>query len=175
MTSTPKEPPEQSAPRVVAAFFVEFLPHVQKEYELLVKGGEGPLKISLPDLQLETLIFGLHCLDRAVFAHFGFEYRAVFMDHAFGAACDAFAAVLPDDLGGPFVELFDKQCQARQQEYGAMRLLPAEDGALKGVLCWEFANRICASAGVSEPLVLKVMIEQANSILGMMNKIAQTL
>ncbi len=175
MSERPKEPPEQSAPRIVGMFFVEFLPQVKNEYELLEKASDEPLAMSLPDLQIETLIFGLHCLDRAVLAHWGGEYRNVFMDHAFGAACDDFAVALEDDLREPFVELFSKQCRARQQEYGEMRILPGEDGAMKGVLDWEFAKRICFGAGVEIPEVLMVFVEEAAAIFLMMNKIAQTL
>jgi len=175
MTKSPRESPAQAAPRIVGTFLAEWIPGAQKELELLVIGGEGPLKISLFDLQMETLIFGLHCLDRAVSAHFGDEYRTAFMNHAFGFACDAFASTLPANLGDDFVERFDKHCRERHREYSAMTLLPAEGAGLKGELCWEFAKRICLSAGVDEPLVFKVMLEDANAILGMMIKVAQTL
>ena len=117
MSNLPKEPPEQFAPRIVAMFFVEYLPGVKNDYQLLKKAADGPLQISLPDLQMETLIFALHCLDRAVFAQWGAEYRAVFMDHAFATAHDAFAKALADDLREPFLSLFDKHSQARQREY----------------------------------------------------------
>ena len=160
---------------MIAIFFAEYLPGVEKEFELLVRAGEGPLKISLFDLQMETLIFGLHCLDRAVFAQFGDEYRTAFMDQASAFACDAFALALPADLGGDFVERFDKHRRARQQEYGVMKLIPAEGAGPNGVLCWEFAKRVCLSAGVEEPLAFKVMLEDAYAILGMMMKVAQTL
>jgi hypothetical protein len=160
---------------VIAIFFAEYLPGVEKEFELLVRAGEGPLRISLFDLQMETLIFGLHCLDRAILAQFGDEYRTAFMDQAFGFACDAFASALPADLAGDFVERFDKHCRERHQEYSAMKLLPAEGAGPKGVLCWEFAKRVCLSAGVEEPFAFKVMLEDANDIFTMMNRIAQTL
>lgn len=175
MPERPKEPPEQSAPRIVGMFFAEFLPQVKNEYELLEKARDEPLAMSLPDLQIETLIFGLHCLDRAVFAHWGEEYRDAFMDHAFGAACDAFVDALEDDLREPFLELFSKRCHARHEEYGEMKISPGEDGALRGVLGWEFAKRICFGAGVEIPEVLMVFVEEAAAIFSMMNKIAQTL
>ena len=56
-----------------------------------------------------------------------------------------------------------------------MKLLPSEGAGPKGELCWEFAKRICLSAGVDEPLVFKVMLEDANAILGMMMRIAETI
>ena len=175
MTERPKESAEEAAPRVIGIFFAEYLPGVEKEFELLARAGEGPLKISLFDLQMETLVFGLHCLDRAIFAQFGDEYRTAFMDQAFGFACDAFASGLPADLAGDFVERFDKHCWARHQEYGAMKLLPAEGAGPKGVLCWEYAKRICRAAGVEEPLAFKTTVEEAHAILGMMTNVAQTL
>jgi hypothetical protein len=175
MTQAPKESPTEAAPRIVGMFLAEWIPGVQKEFELLVMAGEGPLKISLFDLQMETLIFGLHCLDRAIFAQFGDEYRTVFMDQAFGFACDAFSSALPANLGADFVERFDKHCRERHKEYGAMKLLPAEGAGPNGGLCWEFAKRICLLAGVEEPLAFKVMLENAYAILGMMMKVAQTL
>jgi hypothetical protein len=56
-----------------------------------------------------------------------------------------------------------------------MKLLPAESAGPKGNLCWEFAQHVCLSAGVEEPLAFKVMLDDANAILGMMMKAAQTL
>ena len=175
MTTLTREPPEESAPRIVATFFVEYLPGVRSEYELLEKAADEPLKISLADLQMETLIFALHCLDRAVFAHCGARYRAAFMDHAFDTAYYGFAQVLAEDLREPFLTLFERDCQSRQREYGAMKLLPGDDGSLKDVLCWEYAKRICLTAGVREPLALKAMLGGANGMREMMDKIAGTL
>lgn len=176
MTANSKfSPPEQVAPPIVAAFFTEFIPNVKNEYELLEKANADSPKISLPDLQMETLIFGLHCLDRAVFAHCGATYRDAFMDCAFATACEAFASALPDHSRGRFLECFKEHCHTRRREYGGMRLLPGEDGALKDVLSYEYAKRICVDAGVHNMAVHLVMLENANAILTMMNKIAQTL
>jgi hypothetical protein len=168
-------PPEQAAPPIVATFFVEFLPNVKNEYALLEQASDGPLKISLPDLQMETLIFALHCLDRSIFAHWGPEYRAAFMDYAFGTACELFSDTLPDHAREPFLGWFENRCKVRQSEYGAMTLLPGVDGGLKNVLSWEFGKRICFGAGVDIPEVVLVMAEGANDIFMMMNKIAESL
>lgn len=171
----PSTPPEQAGPRIIATFFVEFIPSVSNEYELLEKASGGPLKISLPELQMEVLIFGLHCLDRAVFAHCGAEYRDAFMDHAFGTACEAFATALPDHAREQFLGYFDELCQTRQREYGKMKLFPVDNVAFKDVLSWEFGKRICIDAGVENPVALKAMFDEAIAIFKMMNKIAQTL
>jgi hypothetical protein len=171
----PKSPPEEAGPRIIANFITEYLSGVKNDYELLQKACDGPPKISLPDLQLETLVFGLHCLDRAVLAHWGPEYRAVFMDHAFAFACDSFAAVLPEHAREHFLKYFDELCQTRQREYGEMKLFPGNDGAFKGVLAWEFGKRICFDADAYESIVLMEMVNGARSIFMMMNKIAQTL
>ena len=168
-------PPEQAAPPVIAAFFTEYIPGVQNDYELLEKASEGPLKIGLPDLQMETLIFGLHCLDRAVFAQYGAAYRAAFMDSALTTASEAFAAVLPDRLRDHFLDHFENRYNTRQLEYGKLKLLPNSGQGLKGVLSYEHGKRICFDAGVSDPEVVAVMVEGANSILAMMMKIAKTL
>ncbi len=175
MTGVPKESPAQAAPRIVGMFLTEWIPGVQKELELLVISGEGPLKISLFDLQMETLIFGLHCLDRAVFALYGADYRADFMDCALAAASEFFSLALPNNTRELFLGSFQKHYNTRQGEYGAMKLLPSEGDGPKGELCWEFAKRTCLSASVDEPLVFKVMLEDANAILGMMMRVAQTL
>lgn len=173
--SSQPAPPEQAAPPIVAAFFTEFIPNVKNDYELLEKACESPLKISLPDLQMETLIFGLHCLDRAVFAHYGTEYRDSFMDHAFATACEAFAAVIPDHDRDHFLEWFKEHCHTRQREYAAMKLLPGSEEGPKGVLSYEYGKRICLDAGVYAPEVFVVMVQGANDIFMMMNRIAQTL
>jgi hypothetical protein len=173
--SSQPAPPAQAAPPVVAAFFSEFIPKVKYEYELLEKASDSPLKISLPDLQMETLIFGLHCLDRAVFVHYGAAYRNTFMDYAFATACETFAAVLPDNARDHFIECFKEHCHTRQREYGAMKLLPGSDKGPKGVLSYEYGKRICFDAGVYNPAVVLVMVEEADAIFMMMNNVAQTL
>lgn len=157
------------------AFISEFAAKVDKEYALLEEHGNGPLKTTLFDLQMETLIFGLHCLDRAVFAFWGAEYRAAFMNRAFGFACDAFASVLPESARERFLEGFKKHCDTRQAEYGAMKPLPGKDGAMKNVLAYEFTKRICIDAGVYNPPVQLVLMEWANGIAMMMLEIAEKL
>jgi hypothetical protein len=124
---------------------------------------------------METLIFGLHCLDRAVFAHHGAAYRAAFMDTALATASDAFATVLPDRLRDHFLDHFKDRYNTRQLEYGEMKLMPGDGEGLKGVLSWEFGKRICFDAGVYGPEVVLVMVEGAEGILLMMSRIAQTL
>src|SRR5208337_5000278 len=163
--------PEKAAPQVVAAFFIEFLPGVKNDYELLQKASESPLKLGLPDLQMETLIFGLHCLDRAVFARCGAAYRATFMDSAFATASGAFAAVLPDRIRDHFLDHFKTRCHTRQLEYGEMKLLPGDGEGLKGVLSYEFGKRVCFDAGVYDPEVVMEMVEGAHGIFMMMMKI----
>ena len=152
-------PPEQAAPPIVAAFFTEFIPNVKNDYEILQKASGSPLKLGLPDLQMETLIFGLHCLDRAVFANHGAAYRAAIMDSAFATASEAFVAVLPDRIRDHFLDHFKDRCNTRQLEYGEMKLLPGDGEGLKGVLSYEFGKRICFDAGVYDPEVVSVMVE----------------
>lgn len=157
------------------AFISEFAAKVDKEYTLLEECGDGPLKTNLFDLQMETLIFGLHCLDRAVLAYQGTEYRAAFMNCAFGFACEALAGALPASAREGFLEGFKKHCDTRQVEYGAMDLLPGKDGAMKNVLVYEFTKRICVDAGVYNPPVQLILMEWANGIAKMMLEIAENL
>lgn len=176
MATDPKSAePEQAAPPIVAALFTEFIPNVKSDYGLLEGAGDGPLKISVFDLQMETLIFALHCLDRAVLAHCGAAYRSAFMDTAFASACGAFAVALPNHARDQFIKSFKHHWHTRQREYGEMKLLPSEGEALKGVLAYEYAKRICFDAGVHDPAVVLAMVEGANDIFSMANKIAQTL
>lgn len=171
----PKGPAEQSARSIVAAFFVEFIPGVKNDYELLAEASESPLKIGLPEIQMETLIFGLHCLDRAVFARYGTEYRDAFMDSALAAASRAFCEVLPDSARDRFLERFAFHYRTRQTEYASMRTIPDENGILAGMLTWEYARRICHDAGVENPLAVQVIFENAVELLSMMNRISETL
>jgi hypothetical protein len=163
--------PGKVAPRVVAAFFSEFVCKADKEFGIL---GEHS-NTSLFDFQMEMLIFGLHCLDRAVFAYWGHEYRAAFMNCAFSFACEMFSDVLPESQREIFLEGFKKRCDTRQTEYGAMKALPGEDGAMKNVLAYEFTKRVCVDAGVNNPAVQLALIEWANGISTMMLKIAEGL
>lgn len=171
----PSSPPEQSAQQIIAAFYSEFMPGVENLYELLQTATDIPLKISLPELQLETLIFGLHCLDRTVFAQCGPDYRAVFMDQAYSTACDAYSSLLPDHAREQFVEWFDEHCQMRQREYGTMKLVIENEGELKGVLFWEYSKRIFYDAGLENPVALKAMIKYSSDIFSLMNSISQKL
>jgi len=170
----PITPPEQAGPRIVATFFVEFIPGVENEYELLKKACAGPPKIGLPDLQMETLIFGLHCLDRAVFVIWGADYRNAFMDYALAFAEEAFAAVLPEHIKEHFLEHLRDRYNMRQAEHAAMAPLPEKDASPKGTLFWEYAKYICLEAG-ADPVVLPTFLKEASAIFTMMNKIAQTL
>jgi len=167
--------PEKAAPRFVANFLTEYLPGVKNEYALLEHASDGPLKISLPDLQEETFIFALHCIDRAVFAHWGPEYRDAFMDCAFGIACAGIADVLPDATRDPFLKRFRERSGARHLEYIGMKVLMGDGEGPKGFLPYEFGKRICFDAGVYDPEVVSVMVEGATSIFLMMLKIAEDL
>jgi hypothetical protein len=174
MSSTPKDAPEVGAHKVIAAFFAEFLPGAKNEYGLLQESTSEPLRISLVDFQVEVLLLGLHCLDRDVMAEFGADYRNAFMDSAVTLAADALASVIPEDARDAFLERFEILYNARQREYGAMRL-PVGDNSPKGTLFWEFAKRICLDAGAYSPVALAVMIEEAVSIFGMMVEVTETL
>lgn len=167
--------PEKAAPRIVAAFVTEFVARTEKQYSLLEEHSDGPPKTSLFDFQMEELIYGLHCLDRAVFACWGAEYRAAFMNCAFSFAREMFSNVLPHSGRGRFLDEFKKHCDVRQAEYGAMKMLPGEDGAMKNVLAYEYTKRLCVDAGVYNPPVQIVLMESANEILTMMLGIAEQL
>jgi hypothetical protein len=167
--------PEKAAPQVVAAFVTEFVAKADKEYALLEEHSDGPPKTSLFDFQMEALIYGLHCLDRAVFAYWGAEYRAAFMNCAFSFACEIFSDVLPNSERARFLDGFKKHCDVRQTEYGTMRPLPGEDGAMKNVLAYEYAKRICLDAGVYNPPVQIILTEWAIDVSIMMLKIAKEL
>jgi hypothetical protein len=167
--------PEKAAPQFVADFVTEFVARADKEYALLEEHSDGPPTTSLFNFQIEELIYGLHCLDRAVLAYWGAEYRAAFMNCAFGFACEMFSDVLPDSDRERFLDEFKKLCDIRQTEYGAMKPLPGKDGAMKNVLAYEYTKRICIDAGVYNPPVQFILMECANGILTMMLKIAEEL
>jgi hypothetical protein len=167
--------PEKAAPQVIAAFFTEFVAQADKEYALIEEHSDGPPQTSLFDFQMETLIYGLHCLDRAVFAYWGSEYRDAFMNCAFSFACKMFSDVLPDSEHDRFLDEFKKHCDIRQTEYGTMKPLPSEDGAMKNVLAYEYSKRICIEAGVYNPPVQLVLMEWATDVSAMMLKIAKQL
>jgi hypothetical protein len=111
--NAPRTPPEEAAQRFVANFFTEFMPGAIREYELLEKATDGPPKLSLLDFQMEELIFCLHCLDRAVFANLGPQYRAVFMDQTLSTTAAAIALVLPEDSAENFIESFREHNNSR--------------------------------------------------------------
>jgi len=167
--------PEKTAPRVVALFLTEYIPGVKKEYALLEQACDGPVKITLPHLQMETLIFALHCLDRAIFAFWGAEYRAVFMDYAFSTACEVLYSAFPEPAKERLAESFERLCATRQREYTALTPLVGKDVDSGNVLAYEFGEKMCFSAGVRNVDVIATMISNAQSILIMMLEIAEDL
>ncbi len=166
--------PETAAPPVIAAFFAEFVANADMKYAVLEEHCDGEPKISLFDFQIEVLIYGLHCLDRAVFAFRGAEYRATFMNYGFAFACEMFSDLLPEPTRERFLERFKEHCEARQAEYGAMRPI-SKDSAMKNVLPYEFSKRLCFDAGVCNPPVQIVLMKWAGGIMTMMLEVAETL
>lgn len=168
--------PESAAPPIVASFISEWVVCSEKEYTLLTEFAEGVPKISLFDFQMETLIYGLHCLDRGVFAYFGDGYRTAFMSEAFAFACGMFAEVLPEPQRQQFLEEFDRHCATRHLEYGVMKPLMAEGtSAMRNVLPYEFSKRLCIDAGVFNPPVQIALMEWSGEIMTTMLKVAGTL
>jgi hypothetical protein len=163
--------PEKAAPPIVATFFEEFVVKADKEYAIL---GEH-CETSLFDFRMEVLVYGLHCLDRAVFTYWGAAYRAAFMNSAFSFACEMFTDELPDAQREIFLEGFKKQCDTRHFEYAAMKPISGEDETMKNLLPWEFTKRVCNDAGVFNPPVHLVLMEWAAGIMTMMLRIAEEL
>ncbi len=168
MANDSKETAEQAAEKTVFFFLSEYIPGVSTNYELLKNSTDEPLKISLADLQAEILVFGLHCLDRAVFSRFGEEYRKAFMDRAFAIARLALASVAPDDHQTSFLAHIDKFYNGRQREYAALNL--PTDQNVKGTLFWEFGRRVCEDAGVYNPVAVMDMVYEGASLFRMMRK-----
>jgi hypothetical protein len=174
-SNIPTTPPERAGPRIVALFFTEFNPSIKNWYEYLEESTQDPLKISLSELQMELLIFGLHCLDRVVLAHWGAQYRAAFMDRALDFVYEKYAAGLPDYASGQLLESFSGHCQMRHREYSTMKPFPTDGGALEGVLTWEFSKLVCINAGADNPAAVAVMDEAARGIFLTLFEVTQTL
>jgi hypothetical protein len=136
---------------------------------------DGPLKINLPDLQMETLIFALHCLDRSVFAFWGQAYRGPFMDCAFGSACEFLCSVIPVETREQFAGSFQRHCATRQIEYASLFPYTDTDGNSGNVLAYEFGEKMCFGAGVRNVDVIAAMVSGAQSIFIMMMEIARDL
>ena len=172
---TTKTPPEEAGTRVVANFCVEFLPGVESDYELLRAACNSEPKISYADLQVEVLVYGLHCLDRVVFSHHGADYRNSFMDSALRALEKvSFAAAARGREGDWPLERLRSYYNERQREYGAMVLLPEKGASPKGTLFWEYAKRICLNSNAAPP-IMTYLLDQASTIFEMMDEIAQGL
>ena len=167
--------PEQAAPKVAAAYFTEFVAKANKEYALLEEHSDGAPKISLVDFQMEVLVYGLHCLDRAVFAFWEADYRAAFMNRAFTFIGDMFSERMTDSNREQFLKGFKSLCDTRQAEYGVMKPIVGEDGIPKNVLPYEFSKRLCIDAEVYNPPVQIVLMEWAGGIMTMMLEIAEEL
>ena len=170
----PKTPPEKAARQIIAAFFTEYLPGVSGEYGLLKEACQGTPGISLPVLQMEVLIFALHCLDRAAYANYGAEYRNFLMGHALAFTEEGFSAACPEHLRKQFLEDCRDLYNARQREYSSMPPLPEKEASPKGTLFWEYAKRVCNDAG-ADPVVIPTLFEGAAAIFMMMNKVVRTL
>ena len=170
---TAKEPPEETGPRTVASFLSEFIPRLTSEYAFLEEASGHQIKMLLWEFQMEVLIFGLHCLQRTVFANCGAEYRKAFMDHALSFALDAFASVIPQNDRERFLAAFEEHYRTRQREYSAM-ILPLAEGSPKGTLFYEYGKRLCFNSGVDNPVAVQLMVEQGFAIFNMMDGIART-
>jgi hypothetical protein len=166
----PTVPPQESSKRIVAAIFTEYFPSVEKDFEQLRTGSTEPLRISLPDFQIEILILALHCLDRAAFAYYGAEYRSAFMDSGVSFAAEAMCEGIPEERRTEFVASFRTHYNQRQAAYGAL-VFPTTDD-LKGTLFWEFGKRICEQTGVHNPVSI---FEMAYAASGMFEVLAETL
>lgn len=169
MGNNSNETAEQAAEKTVFFFLSEYIPGVSINYELLKNSTDELLKISLADLQAEILVFGLHCLDRAVFSRFGEEYRKEFMDRAFAIARLVLASAAPDTHQTSFLAHIDKFYNGRQREYAALNL-PMDEN-VKGTLFWEFGKRVCEDAGVYNPVAVMEMVDEGASLFKMMCKV----
>jgi hypothetical protein len=168
--AVPTVPPEESGKRMVAAFFTEYFSSVEKDFEQLRIGSNEPLRLSLPEFQIEVLILALHCLDRAAFAYYGAEYRSAFMDSAVSFTVELMTDGIPEDRRTEFAAGFRKHYNEQQASYGAL-MFPATD-ELKGTLFWEFGKRICEQSGVYNPVTV---FEMAHAGSGMFEVLAETL
>ncbi len=171
MSNSPKETPEESGERIAFNFLREYIPGTTTEYDYLRKSTNTAPAMSFEHFQMEMLIFGLHCLDRATFAHYGPGYRDAIMNGAFQIARVMLAEGLPEKLQIGFLARLDRLYDLRQQEYGAWKLTTGENP--KGTLFWEFAKRICLDAEVYNPAAVAVLSETASGIFTMMNDVVE--
>ena len=163
MPKHPKLPPKDGARKVIVAFFTEFIPSVETEFNLLQKAVKERLRLSLFDLQGEALVFGLHCLDMDVMAQFGTQYQEAFMDVAVPFTAGVLASEYPKDRD-EVLKRFEALYNTRQHEYAAMQR-SLGDNPRKGTLLWEYSKRICLKAGVHDPPALEAMIDEGDEIL----------
>jgi hypothetical protein len=167
------ESPEHAAERIVFLFMTEFLPGTTAEYEMLKNSTTEPPKMSLADVQAEILVFGLHCLDRAVFVRFGADYRTAFMNKAFSMARIALSAAVPEEDRDSLGQRIDKFYNARQREYCSLDL-PTDEN-VRGTLFGEFAKRLCDDAGAYNPIALLAMTDEGVALFKMMHKTVDSL
>jgi len=169
--SRAKETPEEAGRRTAFYFLTEYIPGVTTEYEFLKKASNKPLAMSLEHFQTEIMVFGLHCLDRATFAHRGAEYRDRFMGGAFSFTRVALASVMPEEQQDEFLSRLEKLYNTRQYEYGAWKL-PTK-GSPKETLFWEFAKAVCDSAEVYNPSAVVSLSDVAFGVFKMMDELAK--
>ena len=115
--------------------------------DISTTGEEAP-----SELLFEALFFCLHLIDRISFGILGSEQRDIFVDGLLFTLATGFSRT------GVDVEAIRQAYNERHSEYGRYkRLLGGKGESLSGTLCWEFAKRLAADAGVRNPVTIDVL------------------
>lgn len=137
----------QSKAEFVAPLLLDVCNDMSPTLLMALLGVEGAAKNKslLPEIVMEEIAFGLHLTDRLVFAHFGADQRAQFMD----ALVPATKTLLEPPLDASLAGLY----RTRQQFYASLRF-PESSQDLKGTLFWKFGKALAAIYADSNPVAV---------------------
>ena len=119
----------------------------------------------LQPIALEELSFVLHLTDRLVFAHYGAEQRAQFMD----ALLPAVKKLLTPPSDASLVTLYN----TRQTFYASLRF-PNSTKDLKGTLFWEFGKTLAVGYANVNPVAVTMTAKFGAELLDLVDEVLRS-
>lgn len=154
----------QSKAEFVAPLLLDVCNDMSPTLLMALLGVEGAAKNKslLPEIVMEEIAFGVHLTDRLVFANFGADQRAQFMD----ALLPVIKKLLEPPLDASLADFYN----TRQQFYASLRF-PKSGQDLKGTLFWEFGKALALSYANSNPVAVTMTSNFGADLLNVVDEL----